>query len=336
MTSRHTRGPILVGQLLDSINAFPDMRQTLLSLRGADIWIISAYLKCNAIEKLMDGLEQSNRVKILVRWQVNDILSGASDIESYEFAMKNGWPFYARQDLHAKAYRFGSDSIFMGSPNLTSRGFSLLSDKGNAEIIVKVEANNENINELSILFDQAVLITNKLFDDIKAYLDGKATVTTTSSDNSNWPITRAEMNCSPGNCARLLVSECFMSNGSWMIRDNLSINEITPNIAHDLSLLAITADLPLLDCRKIATSENLKRTKIFRWLERTLIKLPQKEMYFGQATALLQDALLDDPRPYRSEVKDLLANLFAWIGVFPECGLMVDCPKHSERVSIAP
>ena len=334
MTSSHLKGPILVGHILDSVKAFPVMRKTLLSLQGEEIWIISAYLKRNAIEKLMDGLDQTNKVKIMVRWQPNDILSGASDFESYEFAKEHGWHFYARQDLHAKAYRFGSDSIFMGSPNLTNRGFSLFSDEGNAEIIVKVEANNENINELSSLFNRAVLITDKLFYDVKSYLEGKSKVTFTSSEDSNWPITKAEMSFPPGDYSRLLVSECFMSNCSWIHKDSFPSDNISPNIAHDFSLLGVTAELPPLDCREIEFAEAIKRTKIFRWLESSLYKLQDREMYFGQASALLHDALLDDPRPYRSEVKDLLANLFAWIGTFPKCGLVIDRPNHSERVRI--
>jgi len=334
MTSKNLRGPILVGQLLDSVKAFPLMRQILLSLQGAEIWIISAYLKRNAIEKLMDGLDQTNRVKILVRWQPNDILSGASDVESYEFAREYGWLFYARQDLHAKAYRFGSDSIFIGSPNLTNRGFSLLSEQGNAEIIVKVEANNANLNELGLLFDRAVLIDSKLFYDIRSYLEGKPKDFFTSSEDSNWPITKAEMSFPLGDYSRLLVSECFMSNGSWILNDFLPADDILPNIAHDLSLLGFAAELPPLHCREAEITEAIKRTKIFKWLESFLYKLPEREMYFGYASSLLHDALLNDPRPYRSEVKDLLANLFSWIQIFPKCGLMVDRPNRSERVRI--
>jgi len=310
------------------------MRKTILSLRGAEIWIISAYLKHNAIAKLMDGLDKTNRVKILVRWQPNDLLSGASDIESYELAREHGWFFYARQDLHAKAYCFGSASIFVGSPNLTNRGFSLISDKGNAEIMVKVESTAENVNVLSSLFDSAVLINDRIFFDVKSYLEAHSKTTLTSAEISTWPITIAEASLSPKNCSKLLVSECFMSNGSWMLNANLVSEDVTPNIAHDLSLLSIPPELLPMEHNDIEILEFFKRTKIFRWIEYSLYQQENREMYFGNACALLHDALLDDPRPYRSEVKYLLANLFAWIRLFPKCGLLVDRPNHSERIRV--
>jgi hypothetical protein len=222
----------------------------------------------------------------------------------------------------------------MGSPNLTNRGFSLLSDQGNAEIIVKVEANGQNINELSSLFEGAVLITDKLLDCVKIYLEDKSKDAISSSEDSNWPITIAEMSAPPGDYSRLLVSECFMSDGSWMQKDHLPLGLITSNIAHDLSLLGISVEAQLIDCRTINISEKLQRTKIFRWFESSLSKLEDKEMYFGQAAALLHDALLDDPRPYRSEVKELLTNLISWIRLSPKCGLTVDRPSYSERIRL--
>ena len=125
-----------------------------------------------------------------------------------------------------------------------------------------------------------------------------------------------------------------MNDGSWMLNGTLPVNNITPNIAHDLSLLGITTDSLPVNCSEIKISEAISRTKIFRWLAYNVHKHTEKEIYFGETSALLHDALLDDPKPYRSEVKELLANLLAWIKVSPKCGLTVDKPGYSERISI--
>lgn len=55
-------------------------------------------------------------------------------------------------------------------------------------------------------------------------------------------------------------------------------------------------------------------------------------MYFGEITANLHNALLNDPRPYRKDVKQLLANLLNWIAALDINEIVVDRPAHSQRV----
>lgn len=78
--------------------------------------LISAYLKSNAFLKaLTSGMHDSNRVSVLCRWALMDLVSGSSDLESYNFARSCGWKFFVREDLHAKAYRIGEEAILLGS-----------------------------------------------------------------------------------------------------------------------------------------------------------------------------------------------------------------------------
>jgi hypothetical protein len=52
-------------------------------------------------------------------------------------------------------------------------------------------------------------------------------------------------------------------------------------------------------------------TRCCRWLTSQL-RDQGGQLYFGETTKLLQNALLEDPKPYRKDVKLLLQNLFAW------------------------
>lgn len=331
MTNSRTSGQVLIGQIIDSKAAFSRMKETVLSLKDADVWIISAYLRKEALETLAYGLDSSNRVKVLVRWQANDILSGASDLESYEFSKIHTWQFYARQDLHAKAYRLGSEAIYVGSANLTNNGFSLAAFDGNAEAVVMVEVTPLNLSLLHNFFERAVLINDKLISEIRAYLAGMVPRAFSACNAETWPLIAAELELPPVEGNRIMVSECFWTNGDWI---NTPIDELDENVMHDMSLLGFSNGLPLSEHFSMVVTMALQDTKIFRWLDGALQAEKNGEMYFGRITALLHDALLDDPLPYRSEVKVLLANLLVWIQIGSGCGLIVDRPSHSERVSL--
>ena len=55
---------------------------------------------------------------------------------------------------------------------------------------------------------------------------------------------------------------------------------------------------------------------------------------FGRLTALLHDALIDDPRPYRSSVKHLLSNLLAWISRLQDSHIAVHRPRYTSVVTL--
>ena len=75
-------------------------------------------------------------------------------------------------------------------------------------------------------------------------------------------------------------------------------------------------------------------TKCYLWLKEELKKKDNHELYFGEATALLHNVLLNDPKPYRKEVKDLLSNLLSWITALDCEEIVVDRPNHSQRIRL--
>ncbi len=50
-----------------------------------------------------------------------------------------------------------------------------------------------------------------------------------------------------------------------------------------------------------------------KWLKGQLLKEESKSLRFGAISSRLHDALLNDPKPYRKEVKDFQVNLFNWL-----------------------
>ena len=58
----------------------------------------------------------------------------------------------------------------------------------------------------------------------------------------------------------------------------------------------------------------------------------EKEMYFGAITAQLHNTLLNEPKPYRQDVKQLLSNLLNWVTELGSPEIGIDRPNHSQRV----
>ena len=127
---------------------------------------------------------------------------------------------------------------------------------------------------------------------------------------------------------RLLISECFCTDGFEIL------------VAHKISSLEGKLDASLLGvpgefCDLDLVVEKFKSSKMYHWLL-NLLESEGGEVYFGRVSSLLHDNLLDDPVPYRSEVKKLVSNIYSWIELLTphRISLIVDTPNHSQRISL--
>lgn len=57
-------------------------------------------------------------------------------------------------------------------------------------------------------------------------------------------------------------------------------------------------------------------------------------MYFGAVTEKLHNALVTDPKPYRRDVKQMLANLLDLIEKLGMDEIVIDRPNHSQRIRL--
>lgn len=57
-------------------------------------------------------------------------------------------------------------------------------------------------------------------------------------------------------------------------------------------------------------------------------------MYFSQLTAELHDALVEDPKPYRKDVKAHIANLLAWAQALRMEEVVIDKPFAAGEVGV--
>ena len=81
---------------------------------------------------------------------------------------------------------------------------------------------------------------------------------------------------------------------------------------HDFELLNLAID----DFGEESLKQGFLGTRVYRWT-RDIIEI-NNEVRFGWLTKQLHNALLDDPTPYRSEIKEFIVTLFDWFKFIPE------------------
>lgn len=303
--------------LLDSTQfssqLFEDLRNSEKSLTA-----FSAFIKLKALEH---GSFKSHLVgkviTVVARWQKRDLVCGASDLEVYRLCKKNGWRFGISLNLHGKLFLIDNSEIFVGSANLTQKGLHI-GVVGNHEFGTKITAENADLDKIAKFIDSEVTwMTDNLFEKINSEVVREKSLSTPLSD-MRW--SQAVLDHCSNPVEYLWVHELLWATPEAIIRPNLE----KPTHLHDLELLEINLD-DISDC-KLANS--FRRTRIYSWLSEALEKGP---LSFGGLSAKLHNSLLDDPKPYRIDVKTYISNLIAWAG-FLNDEFVIERPRYSQII----
>ena len=283
--------------------------------RAADnLQIISAFCKLPAIKFIDENISRPiKQKKLMVRFLLSDILHGATDFELFDYCKANGWQMYVRFDLHAKTYIFDRKRCILGSANLTSKGLGL-SLHGNYELSSFAEVDDSDLKKIDTLFDNAILMTDELYIAMKSDYE-IAQSNQTPSKTFKWN-TGIEQKFNPK--IDLLFTYDFPSTSAPNFNDVNSFE--------------------FLEMGYIPSQEELKQafrwSKAFLWLYNYVSSCPDKTSYFGGVTAALHNTLVNDPKPYRKEVKELLSNILGWVAALEINDIIIDVPNFSQRIRV--
>lgn len=311
------------GRLISGLESFDWIKKSLVLL-NKPASICSAYIKLSVLKEISTYTKQ-NEIRILARWDLNDLVGGASDIECYKFAKEKGWQFFINNSLHAKIYYLPPSGILSGSANATNSGLGL-SPRSNKEASTVIEINEHNNKFIDELFKESLLVTDDIYVDLlDAYNNADK-----STSYVQWPKAIMEIfrpRILSG--SKFMISECLLSDGNEIFNYGRAISEESIN---DLSMLSV----PLNLFEKEYISSKFVNSKIFLWVKE-IIKENNGSINFGGLTHALHNALLEDPKPYRSEVKDLIKNIYSWIRFVGDqkTGIIYDRPNYSEILRIS-
>lgn len=310
--------PPLLGTLIDAGSVQQWLSQSIAA--APEVTLCSAYIRSEALRHLLAMAPAGLSGRVLVRWQIGDLISGASDLETFEICQSRGLKLFIRLDFHGKVYCVPPHGVIVGSSNATLSGLGLRPGS-NTEASTLVECKPSNMDLVDGFFTMATEVTEQIVAAIRVAL---CTVQDSPVSMVEWPESVLNLLSPTSDVSSLLVSECL-----WSTADGFGSSVHDLQFLHDLSLLGVRHD----DKPKRVQSA-LKKCALYRWLTKTLRHEPANALYFGRLSALLQDSLLDDPLPTRRDVKDLLQCLLFWIQRFASDDLTVDRPNYSQRVTL--
>lgn len=272
--------------------------------------IISAYCKENAIKQLNNFISDSvQEKKIMVRFRLDDILKGSTDFSIIDFCQQSGWKVYIRFDLHVKTYIVDGKRGFVGSANATNSGLNLGSH-GNVEIGTLVDIDMVDMEKVEALYEDAIFVNDSVYEKLKVqyqmistYEQGKQYVWNQEIYELFTPKVKTLFSYE-------LPEKDEFSNGEYM-------TFLDTEYFDDTGLM----------------KETIRWSNAYLWLLNVL-KENDGCMYFGAITEKLHNALVSDPKPYRRDVKVLLANLLSLIEKLQMEEIVVDRPNYSQRVRL--
>lgn len=295
-------------------------------LASKRVLLFSAYCKEPIFSELCASISSNPNLDriLVVRWQMDDLVSGASDLNVYEIAKHNNWGMYLNNALHAKVFIFDNTAI-IGSANLTRGGIAGQGLGGNIEVCSILECDSKLGSWV-----QNLLINSRQLDD-KLYENICNEVELAKNDISESQLVKRRFSSHIHNLINAKSSNSlYIRDLFWLDRPDILLgetNKVADNkadIDHDLSLLGLDS-LPI-KFEKLRVQ--FECSKPFCWFKNAV----GEEIYFGELTAILHNSLKDDPRPYRKDVKSLLQNMINWIQVLSSDMFIVDRPKNSQRI----
>lgn len=282
------------GFLIDSLN---DSKKTIV--------ILSAFIKTEAVKQLLIDVDDFVDIEIVARWKKQDVLVGASDLEVYEYSRDKGWKFGIDKNFHGKLYIVDEAAMFLGSANLTGRGMGFTSSP-NYEFGTVFPASDVDMNKVhSFLGGEVTWLNDELYEAMCADIKSSKNLAEPFS-GSSWSDEVESLINTPINY--LWVNDLPFTTPDELLRLDLNCE----SARHDFEMLGLDIDRlsrdDLISC--------FQGSRVYFWLINQLSG--GVELRFGTLTRALHDALLDDPAPYRKDVKDFLANIFEWIRFMPE------------------
>ncbi len=293
-----------------------------------EVIVFSAYLKLEALKRL----NQNNNIKqIIVRWEVQDLCLGVSDIELYNYCLEHKITLFRNTRIHLKTFWNGKKSVFFGSANITGRG---IGEKGdfNYELNGALDSiTYEDVIYFNKIISNSEYVTSSLYDHLKKLVEQtKLPVikfpklkTIKKLDDyfliSNLPMTES-------------VEDFFRGYKSPHEIENEKINYIT----HDLALYDVPKNLNEKEFYDYLQNQ-FNSHPFIRKLKNHIAESPRKSLGYGSVVRWIQENTTTVPTPRSWEIKQkIIVNiLYDWICTFDK-NYSWSTPNHSQVIFYNP
>lgn len=288
------------------------------------ITLFSAYIKLKELKQIN---VKNNIKQIIVRWEIEDLCKGVSDIELYHYCLDNGIALYRNTRLHMKAIWNNQDNVLFGSANVTGRG---LGEKNNYNY--ELNGIKESIGISDIIYFNEVIATseyvssnlyNQLNEIVKNTILPLITfpeIPTLKKEIDYFLLSQLPMSKSPDDLYEVAIhSEDFHTKEQIFA-------------AHDLALFGIDAfqDYSLF---KIELKDKFNSHPFIIALKEHIKSEPTQSLRYGGVVDWIKNNTTTVPTPRSWELKqDQIVNiLYTWICEFDE-KFSWETPNHTQVI----
>ncbi|MFC1454763.1 phospholipase D-like domain-containing protein [Candidatus Undinarchaeota archaeon] len=277
-----------------------------------ELIIICPYIKIKALKRVLAKINPSVKVIVVVRWQLSDILFGSSDLEIYPYLKKLGHELFVNNSIHLKVLIKDKNFLFLGSANITDSGLGF-SKKSNIEGICTDSLDFNNMNKLNNIFKSSVKVDDTFYKKISTAAEELKDLKNIL-DSTSQKMKKFDSEINKKKAENVLVYDFpFYDSPEEFLNDFKNQKFDSLKMKHDLTLfnLKITEDY-------VAVREKLKSSFLSSSAYSWQNSIITDSILFGKYSSVLHDALIDEPKPYRKTVKELVNNMFNWTEVFSD------------------
>lgn len=288
------------------------------------ITLFSAYIKLEEIKKI--NIKQ-NIKQIIVRWEVEDLCKGVSDIELYHYCLDNNITLYRNTRLHMKVFWNNKNIVILGSANITGRGLGEINNF-NYELNGVIDSLSlEDIIYLNQVIKSSEYVSAELYENLCEIVEN------TSLPNQIFP----KIPTIKKQTDYFLMSQLPMSSSPEDFYDVTQkykeYNSLEQNCAaHDIALYEID---PLLDYHTfiIKLKDKFNTHPFIIALKNHIMKQPNHSLRYGGVVDWIQNNTTTVPTPRSWELKQeqFVNILYTWICDFDE-QFFWDTPNHSQVI----
>jgi len=275
------------------------------------ITLLSAYIKLNQLKRLN---HKQNIKQIVVRWEIQDLCVGASDIELYEYCNKNNITLYRNTRIHLKAIWNNYNSVLFGSANITGRG---IGEEGNYNFELNVIT--ENICLTDKLYFKDIIKKSELVDSI-LYEKLKNLKEKYQKQIVKFP----EINTEPEYNSKFLLSQLPMSSSPTSMLNNFFSKQKLSRIdedclIQDLSIYEIDMSLNKEEMAN-QLKTNFNRHPFVKALKQYIKTTKSESSNYGGIVRWIQNNTTTVPTPRSWELKKekIINILYEWICHFDD------------------
>lgn len=288
--------------------------------------IFSAYIKLYQLEEL----NQDKKInRIVVRWEIEDLVKGVSDFEElYTYCKVYDIALYRNTRIHLKAIWNNENSVLFGSANITGKGIGEKESNYNYELAgIANPISFEDIAYLNFIIQISELVNEDLFMEIKNLVDNIKLPTiefpklpTKKKMDDDLLISQLPMTSSPEHLLEILKNP-----NDFSLEEQLKA-------AHDKVLY----DIVIEDGYEITLTrlkDAFNQKIITQKIKLTIREDPRKSLGYGQVVRWIQENTTTVPTPMSWEIKkeQFVNNLYEWICFFDE-NFYWDTPRHSQII----